>query len=59
MADHYTTWRFPNAMTGWMSRPGYWSVSAGQNHRAVGVEDPDGILWFWIGPHDEYERLIT
>jgi hypothetical protein len=26
--------------------------------RAVGVIAKEGILWFWIGPHDEYERII-
>lgn len=35
-----------------------WSVRAGGGYRALGVEAPDGIAWFWIGPHDEYERLI-
>ena len=36
----------------------YWSVRAGSGHRALGVEMPEGILWFWIGTHDEYERVI-
>lgn len=35
-----------------------WSVRAGAGYRALGVASPDGIAWFWIGPHDEYERLI-
>lgn len=28
------------------------------NHRALGILDGDTIVWFWIGPHDEYERLL-
>lgn len=36
----------------------YWSVRAGQNYRALGVEVKDGILWFWIGTHAEYDKLI-
>jgi hypothetical protein len=36
----------------------YWSVRAGGSHRALGVEIDAGILWFWIGTHAEYERLI-
>ena len=36
----------------------YWSVRVGSSYRALGVDSPDGILWFWIGPHEEYERLI-
>ena len=36
----------------------YWSVRVGSSYRALGVDSPDGILWFWVGPHEEYERLI-
>jgi hypothetical protein len=28
-------------------------------YRAIAVEVPDGFLWIWIGPHDEYERLLS
>jgi hypothetical protein len=37
----------------------YWSVRAGQNHRALGVEVEKGISWFWIGTHAEYDKLIN
>jgi hypothetical protein len=36
----------------------YWSVRVGLSHRAVGTDSPSGILWFWIGTHDEYDRLF-
>ena len=36
----------------------YYSARVGLNYRAVGVDRPYGILWFWIGPHDEYTRLF-
>lgn len=36
----------------------FWSVRAGLHHRALGVEIQEGILWFWIGNHEQYERLI-
>ncbi len=38
-----------------------WSVRAGVHYRAVGMDVPTGergILWFWIGSHAEYDRLI-
>lgn len=38
-------------------RPVY-SVRIGLDYRALGILEGDGILWFWIGPHDEYERLL-
>jgi hypothetical protein len=36
----------------------YWSVRAGLNHRALGLAIDEGILWFWIGIHEEYVRII-
>ncbi|MER3435946.1 MAG: hypothetical protein C4288_21870 [Leptolyngbya sp. ERB_1_1] len=36
----------------------YWSVRAGLDCRALGVEVEDGISWFWIGTHAEYDKLI-
>ncbi len=35
-----------------------WSVRVGIGYRALGVEKPEGIYWFWIGGHAEYDRLI-
>ena len=35
-----------------------WSVRAGTNHRAIAVEESGDYIWLWIGPHDEYKRLI-
>lgn len=36
----------------------FWSVRAGINHRALAVEDGEDFIWFWIGTHNEYERMI-
>jgi hypothetical protein len=36
----------------------YFSVRVNDDFRSLGVEVPEGILWFWIGPHREYERII-
>ena len=38
-------------------RPVY-SARISRDHRAVGVQDGDDIVWFWIGPHHEYDRLL-
>jgi len=27
-------------------------------YRAIAIDVPDGFLWIWIGPHDEYERFL-
>ena len=37
----------------------YWSVRAGINYRALGVEVKGGISWFWIRSHAEYNKLIN
>lgn len=39
-------------------RPVY-SVRIGLDYRALGILEDDGVLWFWIGPHNEYERLLS
>jgi len=36
----------------------YWSVRIGLSHRALGVEHEEDVLWFWIGKHDAYDRMI-
>jgi hypothetical protein len=36
-----------------------WSVRIGLQYRALGKEKPDGILWFWIGSHAEYNKLLS
>jgi mRNA-degrading endonuclease RelE of RelBE toxin-antitoxin system len=36
----------------------YWSVRIGRKYRALGVDIEEGILWFWIGTHAEYDKLL-
>ena len=37
-----------------------YSVRIGNTvYRAIAVDVRDGFLWIWIGPHDEYERLLN
>jgi hypothetical protein len=36
----------------------YWSARVGAHYRALAVERDYGFLWFWIGSHAEYDRLI-
>nr|WP_233443022.1 hypothetical protein [Bradyrhizobium brasilense] len=37
----------------------FWSVRVGLPCRALAVETNEGCLWFWIGSHAEYDRLIS
>lgn len=36
----------------------YWSVRVGLDHRALAVEAEDGFVWFWIGRHGDYDKMI-
>ena len=40
------------------TRPVY-SVRITIEYRALGVRDADEIVWFWIGSHADYEKLIS
>lgn len=35
-----------------------WSARIGNRYRALAVEADGGLLWFWIGTHAEYDRLV-
>jgi hypothetical protein len=35
----------------------YYAVRIGLYYRALGIEVPDGVLWFWIGTHADYDRI--
>jgi hypothetical protein len=36
----------------------YWSVRVSRGYRAVAYRRDNELFWFWIGPHDEYERIL-
>ncbi len=36
----------------------YWSIRIGLHCRALGEDTENGILWGWIGSHEEYDRII-
>jgi hypothetical protein len=38
--------------------PNTWSARVGEDYRVLAAPVADGFVWFWIGPHDEYERML-
>jgi hypothetical protein len=36
----------------------FWSARVGDRHRALAIEAADGLVWFWIGTHAEYDKLV-
>lgn len=37
----------------------YYSARASLGYRALGLPLPTGILWFWIGSHGDYDKLLA
>ena len=37
----------------------FWSVRVGIHYRAVAVQRDADFVWFWIGHHSEYDRIIA
>jgi hypothetical protein len=36
----------------------FWSVRVGLHYRSLAVEDGADLVWFWIGTHAEYDKLL-
>ncbi|HUS35296.1 MAG TPA: hypothetical protein VM680_08100 [Verrucomicrobiae bacterium] len=35
-----------------------WSVRINEQYRAVGRRNGDTVIWFWIGTHNEFDKLF-
>lgn len=36
----------------------FWSVRISQSYRALAVRDGSVLIWFWIGTHADYDKLL-
>lgn len=36
----------------------YWSARVNADMRALALESGNDLVWFWIGGHGEYDRII-
>ncbi|MGA1802395.1 hypothetical protein [Rhizobium sp. HT1-10] len=36
----------------------FWSARVGLSWRALAVENTDAMIWFWIGSHADYDKLL-
>lgn len=36
----------------------YWAVRVSRGYRALARRRDNDFFWFWIGPHDQYERIL-
>ena len=37
----------------------FWSVRIGIRYRALAFQVEEGLLWFWIGSHADYDRMVN
>jgi hypothetical protein len=37
----------------------FWFVRVGIHHRALGTDVEGGVVWFWMGSHADYDKLIN
>jgi hypothetical protein len=37
---------------------GVYSVRVSRGYRALGRLDGSDMVWFWIGPHGDYDKLV-
>lgn len=37
----------------------YWSARISGHHRAVAIQTADEFVWFWIGTHARYDKLLN
>lgn len=35
-----------------------YSARVTEDYRVLGLLEEDTVIWYWIGRHDEYERLL-
>ena len=36
-----------------------WAVRVGEHYRALGLDKSEGVVWFRIGTHAEYDKMLT
>lgn len=37
----------------------YWSARIGLRYRALAIEKNGDLIWFWIGTHADYDKLVS
>ncbi len=36
----------------------FWSVRVGKSWRALAISNGEDMIWFWIGSHADYDKLL-
>jgi mRNA-degrading endonuclease RelE of RelBE toxin-antitoxin system len=41
-----------------ITKDNVYSIRIGISYRALGIYQPNVLIWFWIGSHEDYNNLI-
>jgi len=58
-ASGHTTGRSPSTYRMACSGSGSGRARVGAHYRALAIDVPDGMLWFWIGTRADYDRVVA
>lgn len=36
-----------------------WSARVNDDYRAIALKRKDAYVWFWIGPHQNYDKILS
>ena len=37
----------------------HWSIRVNRDYRALAIREGNSLTWIWIGPHHEYDRILS
>ena len=44
---------------GFQEKGRVWTVEIGRSYRAIAFRNQDQLTWFWIGSHEDYNRVLS
>lgn len=44
---------------GFQEKGRVWTVEIGRSYHAIGLRTGDQMTWFWIGSHEDYNRVLN
>jgi hypothetical protein len=44
---------------GFQQKGRVWTVEIGRSYRAIASRSEDHLTWFWIGSHEDYNRVLN
>lgn len=61
VTSNYKQWRADPSSVDFRplkGKPDIWRVSIGLYWRALGRDEGDSIVWYWVGSHNDYDKLV-